>query len=63
LARLPVVAMTANAMQADRDRCLDAGMDDFVTKPIEPDQLWAALVRWIPSRRQPDDFAAKAPKT
>jgi len=55
--------MTANAMQADRDRCLDAGMDDFVTKPIEPDQLWAALVRWIPSRRQPDDFAAKAPKT
>jgi len=47
---LPVVAMTANAMQADRVRCLEAGMVDFVTKPIEPDDLWRALLRWIPAR-------------
>jgi two-component system sensor histidine kinase/response regulator len=44
---LPIVAMTANAMQQDKERCLTAGMVDFVTKPIEPDQLWAALRRWI----------------
>ena len=48
---LPVVAMTANAMQADRELCLQAGMVDFVTKPIEPDDLWRALLRWIPARQ------------
>jgi CheY-like chemotaxis protein len=47
---LPIVAMTANAMAADRQRCLDAGMNDFVTKPIEPDDLWRALVQWIHPR-------------
>ena len=42
---LPIIAMTANAMQADRDRCAEAGMNDFVSKPIEPSALWAALQR------------------
>jgi PAS domain S-box-containing protein len=46
-ADLPVVAMTANAMQGDRDRCLAAGMNDHVAKPIEPDNLWKALLKWI----------------
>jgi signal transduction histidine kinase/CheY-like chemotaxis protein len=47
---LPIIAMTANAMRADRDRCIDAGMNDFVTKPIIPSALWRALLAWIKMR-------------
>jgi CheY-like chemotaxis protein/HPt (histidine-containing phosphotransfer) domain-containing protein len=49
-ARLPIVAMTAHAMQGDRQRCLDSGMDDYISKPVVPDALYAALMRWAPSR-------------
>ncbi len=45
-ADLPIVAMTANAMAGDRERCLDAGMNDHVGKPIDPEVLWATLLRW-----------------
>ncbi len=45
-ATLPIIAMTANAQQSDRDRCLQAGMQDFITKPIEPEELWSALLKW-----------------
>ncbi|GAB3092122.1 PAS domain S-box protein [Lysobacter terrae] len=45
--RLPIVAMTANVMQEERQSCLAAGMDDFVAKPIDPDELLAVLQRWI----------------
>jgi two-component system sensor histidine kinase/response regulator len=44
---LPVVAMTANAMTQDRLTCLEAGMNDFLVKPIEPDQVWDVLLKWI----------------
>ncbi|MDZ4252414.1 MAG: response regulator [Sulfuritalea sp.] len=44
---LPVVAMTANAREGDRDRCLAAGMNDHVAKPIEPEDLWQALLKWV----------------
>jgi CheY-like chemotaxis protein len=47
LADLPIIAMTANAMTGDREKCLAAGMNDHVAKPIEPDLLFRALTRWI----------------
>ncbi len=45
--RVPVVALTANAMQGDREKCLAAGMDGFITKPIRPETLRATLERWL----------------
>ena len=57
----PIVAMTANAMQGDRDRCATAGMVDFVSKPIEPDELERALLRWIPPDAGRAARAAAAP--
>ncbi len=47
---LPIIAMTANAMSVDRKRCIDAGMNDHVAKPIEPDKLYQTLIQWIPPR-------------
>jgi PAS domain S-box-containing protein len=48
--RIPIVAMTAHAMEADRQRCFEAGMDDYVTKPIDRNRLLKSLTRWLPSK-------------
>ncbi|MBS1229239.1 MAG: multi-sensor hybrid histidine kinase [Proteobacteria bacterium] len=58
LADLPIIAMTAHAMVAEHDKCLSAGMNDFLSKPVDPDQLYAALMRWIKhSDRSPATLA------
>ncbi|SFA67342.1 response regulator [Metapseudomonas otitidis] len=49
-ARLPIIAMTANALADDRERCLAAGMNDHIAKPIEPRELWGTLSRWLGPR-------------
>lgn len=45
----PIIAMTAHAMKGDRDMCLEAGMDDYVTKPLEPKEIFATLDNWLKS--------------
>jgi len=47
LGRLPVIAMTANAMEGDKDKCLDAGMDDYVSKPVNQKALKETLAKWL----------------
>ena len=53
-AALPILAMTANAMSGDREQCLEAGMQDHIAKPVNPDEMYATLARWIkPASPQP----------
>jgi signal transduction histidine kinase/DNA-binding response OmpR family regulator len=56
--RTPIVAITANTMLGDREKCLDAGMDDFISKPIPDGAIGRVLQRWVRSTEQQEDYPA-----
>ena len=49
--KVPIVAMTANAMKGDKEKCLTSGMDDYLSKPINPDTLQAILIKWLKGKK------------
>ena len=65
--RLPIIAVTANAMEGDRERCVDIGMDDYVAKPFKQEALRDMLAKWLPTAEVSDptvsgDRMPKEPK-
>jgi len=56
--QIPIIAMTAYAMQGDREKCLEAGMNDYVTKPVSPQALAEALDKWLPKETAPTTYQA-----
>ncbi len=60
---LPIIAMTAHALKGDMEKCIEAGMNDYVAKPVQSERLFAALARWVTPSGPPDLPAAAAEET
>ncbi|HUH07721.1 MAG TPA: response regulator [Egibacteraceae bacterium] len=61
LAHTPIIAMTAGALEEDHRRCLEAGMDEYVTKPVRLEDLGAVLARWVPTSEAPPEADESEP--
>ncbi len=56
---IPIIAMTAHALEGDKERCLNAGMNDYVSKPIQPGLLVEKLIQWLPEKTQKEEESPK----